>query len=149
MCISIITKNLVSKLGSYNCAQKFMALKCLHQGLSVVTHACNPSRDKRIQIQGWPRQKCETLSEEWAKSKRTRSLAQVGERLPSKHKALSSIPSEDCLRECWNNLGRPLHCWWFQCHGSRVNPSPSTGWASRETRVCLPNHLSLGGFLPL
>jgi hypothetical protein len=57
------------------------------QGQALVVHACHPSY-REITVQGWPGRKHKTLSEK----QRAGDLFQVVERLPSKHKDLSSIP---------------------------------------------------------
>jgi hypothetical protein len=62
-----------------------------------VVHICNfsysASRGRRITVQGWPRQKHETLSEKQIKIKRTRNMTQMIDCSLSKPKPLSSIPS--------------------------------------------------------
>jgi hypothetical protein len=51
-------------------------------------------RGRRTVDQGWPRQKCKTLSEKQSSGKRIEGVAQV-EYLPSKQEALSSILSTE------------------------------------------------------
>jgi hypothetical protein len=54
----------------------------------MIVHACNPSflggRDRRIMIQGLPKEKHKTLSEKHTKRKRTGDMVQVVEHLPNK-----------------------------------------------------------------
>jgi hypothetical protein len=62
-----------------------------------MVHTWNPSylgsRDRRIMVPYWSWQKQETLSEKQTKSERAGGMVQVVERLCSKHKTLSTIPS--------------------------------------------------------
>jgi hypothetical protein len=66
-------------------------------GPGMVVLACNPiypeAPGRRMTVQGQPRQKQETLSEKWTKKQRSWCVAKVVECLPSKHKAVSLIPS--------------------------------------------------------
>jgi hypothetical protein len=58
----------------------------------MVVHICNPNysdRKRRIEVQGWPMQKHETLFGKQTKSKRTRDMTQVARGLTSKSKVLS------------------------------------------------------------
>jgi hypothetical protein len=67
----------------------------MSQGPSVVVYACNPSYSGgrgRIVVQGWPRQKCTTLSEKQTKNPKDLWFGSRVECLPNNH-GLSSIPS--------------------------------------------------------
>jgi hypothetical protein len=60
----------------------------IDRGMAMLAHSSNPSctggRGRRIVVQGWPKKKCESLSEKQTKERRTWGVAQV--------EALSSNP---------------------------------------------------------
>jgi hypothetical protein len=76
------------------------SFKSIKKVPGTVAHTYNPryaggAIGSRIMVQGWPQQKSQGPTCKITKAKRTGSVAQVIKHLPSKYKALSSIPSHD------------------------------------------------------